>query len=213
MVTFFQSLTYSADTVPFRICYCLTEVLYDRSDHVKASVRLTSWLMWFSLDSTGRSGPSRHPGGYWRRLKCPRQPVAGWRDANFLAVVLIHRAGKVFSLSADSIFVSRFDFCQQIRFLSADFYHQQICLLSADFCRQQFFFCQQILSADFLSKQSPFCQPILSTDFSYQTFLKHIWFLGSKHYRWWHTFCCKYHVECIHILQEFSMTRRFSFLK
>ncbi len=55
---------------------------------------------------------------YWRRLKCPRQPVAGWRDANFLAVVLIHQAGKVFSLSADSIFVSRF--CQQICLLSAD---------------------------------------------------------------------------------------------
>ena len=76
--------------------------------------------------------------------------------------------------------VSRFDFCPQI--LSADFYHQQICLLSADSV-SSFSFCQQILSADFLSKQSPFCQPILSTDFSYQTFLKHNWFLGSKHYR------------------------------
>ncbi len=31
-------ITFSADTVPFRICYCITEVLYDRSDHVKASV-------------------------------------------------------------------------------------------------------------------------------------------------------------------------------
>jgi hypothetical protein len=31
-------ITYSKSTVPFRICYCLTEVLYDCSDHVKASV-------------------------------------------------------------------------------------------------------------------------------------------------------------------------------
>ncbi len=31
-------ITYSADTVPFRICYCLTEVLCDRSDYVKTSV-------------------------------------------------------------------------------------------------------------------------------------------------------------------------------
>jgi len=31
-------ITYSADTVPFRIWYCLIEVLHDRSNHVKASV-------------------------------------------------------------------------------------------------------------------------------------------------------------------------------
>ncbi len=31
-------ITYSKSTVPFRICYCLTEVLYDCSNHVKASV-------------------------------------------------------------------------------------------------------------------------------------------------------------------------------
>ncbi len=31
-------ITYSADTVPFRMCYCVSEVLYDRSDHVKVSV-------------------------------------------------------------------------------------------------------------------------------------------------------------------------------
>jgi hypothetical protein len=50
--------------------------------------------------------------------------MAGWRDANFLAVVLIHRAGKVFSSSADSIFVSRF--------------RQQIFIIS------RFVFCKQI---------------------------------------------------------------------
>ena len=123
---------------------------------------------------TGRSGPSKHPGGYWRRLKCPRQPVAGLRDANFLAVVLIHRAGKVFSSSADLIFsadfVCRFLSSADLSFVSR--FRQQIFVVSS------FFF----LSADFLSKQSPFCQPILSTD-SYQTFLKHNLFLGSKHYR------------------------------
>ena len=127
------------------------------------------------LSGTGRSGPSRHPGGYWRRLKCPRQPVAGWRDANFLAVVLIHRAGKVFSSSADSIFVSRFLSSADLSFVSR--FRQQIFVVSS------LSFCQQILSADLLSKQSPFCQPILSTDFSYQIFLKHNSFLGSKHYR------------------------------
>jgi hypothetical protein len=31
-------ITYSKGTIPFRICYCLTEVLYDYSNHVKASV-------------------------------------------------------------------------------------------------------------------------------------------------------------------------------
>jgi hypothetical protein len=69
-----------------------------------------------------------------------RQPGAGWRGAKVLAQMLIHRAGKVFSSSADLFFVSRFCqqislvsrfvFCQQI--LSADFPRQQICLLSAD---------------------------------------------------------------------------------
>ena len=32
-------ITYSKGTIPLRICYCITEVLYDRSFHVKASVR------------------------------------------------------------------------------------------------------------------------------------------------------------------------------
>jgi hypothetical protein len=68
-------------------------------------------------------------------LKCPRQPVAGLRDANFLAVVLIHRAGNL----------------QQI--LSADFYHQQICLLQADS------FSRFLSSAVFLFV-SRFCQQI-----------------------------------------------------
>jgi hypothetical protein len=70
--------------------------------------------------------------------------MAGWRDANFLAVVLIHRAGKVFPSSADSIFVRRF--CQQIFIISRFIFCQQIS--SADFCRQQFFF----LSADSVSR-------------------------------------------------------------
>ena len=31
-------IMYGADIVPFRICYCLTKVLCDRSDYVKSSV-------------------------------------------------------------------------------------------------------------------------------------------------------------------------------
>jgi hypothetical protein len=66
--------------------------------------------------------------------------VAGWRDANFLPVVLIHRAGKVFSSSADSIFVSRFR--QQIFVISnlsfVSRFRQQIFVVSS------FSFCQQI---------------------------------------------------------------------
>jgi hypothetical protein len=75
--------------------------------------------------------------------------VAGWRDANFFSVVLIHRAGKVFSSSADSIFVSRF--CQQIS--SADSYQQQICLLSADSV-------SRFLSSAVFLFVSRFCQQI-----------------------------------------------------
>jgi hypothetical protein len=56
--------------------------------------------------------------------------VAGWRDANFLAVVLIHRAGKIFSSSADSIFVSRFLSSADLSFVSR--FRQQFFFLSAD---------------------------------------------------------------------------------
>ncbi len=108
------------------------------------------------MSYSGRSGPSRHPGGYWRRLKCPRQPVAGWRDANFLAVALIHRAGKAFMSSADSIFVSRFR--QQIFIISRFVFCQQI--PSADFCCQQFFF----LSANSVSRFLKQAISFLSTD-------------------------------------------------
>jgi hypothetical protein len=97
-------------------------------------------------------------------MKCARQPGDGWRETKFLAIVLIYRAGKVFSSSADSFFVSRFCqqisivsrfvFCQQI--LSADFYRQQICLLSADSVSRfpylaVFLFVSRFLSQDFLS--------------------------------------------------------------
>jgi hypothetical protein len=90
-------------------------------------------------------------------LKRARQPGAGWRDTKFLAIVLIYRASKVFSSSADSFFVSRFCqqisivsrfvFCQQI--LSADFYRQQICLLSADSVSRFLYLEVFILSTDF----------------------------------------------------------------
>jgi hypothetical protein len=63
-------------------------------------------------------------------LKCPRQPVAGLRDANFLAVVLIHRAGKVF-------FVSRFDFCQQIFIISRFVFCKQIPLADLPSCNNR----------------------------------------------------------------------------
>jgi hypothetical protein len=117
-----------AGIVRFAPACFLTEKFRLRPARIFASITIPFILP----DLPGRSGPSRHPGGYWRRLKCLRQPVAGWRDANFLAVVLIHRVGKVFSSSADSIFVSRF--------------RQQIFIISR--FRQLFFF----LSADSVSR-------------------------------------------------------------
>jgi hypothetical protein len=61
-----------------------------------------------------------------------RQPGDGWRGAKVLAEMLIHRAGKVFSSSADLFFVSRF--CQQISLVSRCVFCQQI--PSADFVRR-----------------------------------------------------------------------------
>ena len=58
------------------------------------------------------------------QMEHARQPGAGWRGAKVLAQMLIHRAGKVFSSSADLFFVSRF--CQQISLVSRFVFCQQI---------------------------------------------------------------------------------------
>ena len=66
------------------------------------------------------------------QMEHARQPGAGWRGAKVLAQMLIHRAGKGFSSSADLFFVSRF--CQQISLVSRCVFCQQI--PSADFVRR-----------------------------------------------------------------------------
>ena len=51
------------------------------------------------------------------QMEHARQPGAGWRGAKVLAQVLIHRAGKVFSSSADLFFVSRFPSSADVLFV------------------------------------------------------------------------------------------------
>ena len=134
-------------------------------------VHLRCTTLWSTCTQIRKVRPKQTSGGLLEAFEMSA-PARGW-----LAWC------KLFSCCVDPssrqgfFIVSRFNFCQQIFIISRFVFCQQIPL--ADFWCQQLFF----LSADFLSEQSPFCQPILSTDFSYQTFLKHSWFLGSKHYR------------------------------
>jgi hypothetical protein len=85
---------------------------------------------------------------------------------------LIHRAGKVFSLSADLFFVSRF--CQQISLVSSFGFRQQI--PSADFSCQQICF----LSADSVSRFPSSAVSFFVRRFHPQSLFVHFWQIPSQ---------------------------------
>ncbi len=117
------------------ICTIVNEC-QERLKHYSYPIQLTASTILRVVQNSRKVRPKQTSGGNLRPMKFGRQPVAGWHDESFLAVVLIHWAGKVFSLSEDLIFVSRF--CQQILITSRFVFSKQI--PSARFSCQQFFF-------------------------------------------------------------------------